>query len=292
MYEVHRPPVLNELAAFDRDNPVPSVPCDNRGMLLPASKHVGASAFAWPAALFLWGPGSWTDLHRHHCVQLVMALRGTLRFRERQRRGWTTCSAVLVRPDAWHEVDARDTDVLIGFVDGESELGAALAGRTESDVASIAPRTMAEWRTQLGEPGSLTADRVEPWVTKTLLRDRRPPSLDYRIKRVLRALPHRLAEAETVSLDAVAASVGLSPSRLMHLFTTSVGVPLRPYVLWLRLQCGAGELARGKSVADAAYAAGFSDAAHFTRTFRRMIGATPRQVLRRGLAARDFHLME
>jgi AraC-like DNA-binding protein len=259
-------------------------------MLLPASKYVGASAFTWPAALFLWGPGSWTDLHRHHCVQLVMALRGTLRFRERRRQRWTRCGAVLVRPDAWHEVDARDTDVLIAFVDAESELGTALAERTELDVAPIASGTIAEWRTQLSESASLTADRVEPWVTGTLLRDRRPPPLDYRVKRVLRALPNRLAEAEAVSLDAVAASVGLSPSRFMHLFTTSVGVPLRPYVLWLRLQCGAGELARGKSVADAAYAAGFSDAAHFTRTFRRMIGATPRQVLRRGFAARDFHL--
>ena len=76
----------------------------------------------------------------------------------------------------------------------------------------------------------------------------------------------------------------------MHLFTSSVGVPLRPYVLWLRLQCGARELSRGASVAEAAHAAGFSDAAHFTRTFRRMIGATPAQVLRRGLAARDFHV--
>jgi AraC-like DNA-binding protein len=74
----------------------------------------------------------------------------------------------------------------------------------------------------------------------------------------------------------------------MHLFTTSVGVALRPYVLWLRLQRAAGELARGTSVADAAHAAGFSDAAHFARTFPRMLGATPRQVIRRGLAARDF----
>ena len=259
-------------------------------MLLPASKYVGASAFTWPAALFLWGPGSWTDLHRHHCVQLVIALQRALRFRTGQRQRWTTCGAVLVRPDAWHEVDARDVDVLVAFVDAESELGAALAERTESDVAPIDPDTIARWRTQLGEPAALTADRVEPWVRNTLLRNRRPPSLDYRVTRVLRALPNRLAEAEAVSLNVVAESVGLSPSRFMHLFTMSVGVPLRPYVLWLRLQCGASELARGKSIADAAYAAGFSDAAHFTRTFRRMLGATPRQVLRRGFAAREFHL--
>ena len=259
-------------------------------MLLPASQYVVASAFAWPAALFLWGPGSWTDLHRHHCVQLVMALDGTLRFRQWQRQRWTTSDAVLVRADAWHEVNARGSTVLIAFVDAESELGVALAARTASDVAPIPPATVAEWRRQLGDPASLTADRVEPWVTETLLRERLPPSIDHRIKRVLRDLPNRLAEADAVSLDAVAASVGLSPSRFLPLFTTSVGVPLRPYVLWLRLQCGARELARGKSVAEAAHAAGFSDAAHFTRTFRRMIGATPRQVLQRGLAARDFHL--
>jgi AraC-like DNA-binding protein len=219
-----------------------------------------------------------------------MALDGTIRFRQRPRQRWTTCGAVLVSPDAWHEVNARGIDVLIAFVDAESELAWALAERTESEVATIPAPTIAEWRTQLGEPASLTASRVEPWVKRTLLCDRRLPPVDYRVKRVLRALPGRLAGAEAVSLDAVSASVGLSPSRFMHLFTRSVGVPLRPYVLWLRLQCGARELALGQSVADAAHAAGFSDAAHFTRTFRRMIGATPRQVLRRGFAARDFHL--
>jgi AraC-like DNA-binding protein len=259
-------------------------------MLLPASKHVDASAFTSPAALFLWGPGSWSDRHRHHCVQLVMSLGGTVRFRQHEGQRWTTCGAVHVRPDAWHEVDARATDVLIAFVDAESELAAALTGRTASDVAPVPPATVTEWRTLLGEPRSLTVARVEPWVTKTLLCDRRPPSIDRRVKRVLRGLPGRLADAEAVSLSAVAASVGLSASRFQLVFRTSVGVPLRPYILWLRLQCGARELALGRSVATAAHTAGFSDAAHFTRTFRRMMGATPRQVLQRGLAARDFHV--
>ena len=291
MYAVNQRAVLNELATFPTLSRTKGpIRCENVDMLLPASHDVGASAFTWPAALFLWGPGSWSDLHRHHCVQLVMALDGTLRFRQRPRQRWMTCDAVLVRADAWHEVNARGTNVLIAFVDAESELGAALAERTTTDVAPIPIATVGEWRRQLGDSASLTAARVEPWVTGTLLRDRRPPSIDHRVKRVLRDLPSRLAEAEAVSLEVLAASVGLSASRFLHLFTTSVGVPLRPYVLWLRLQCGAGELARGKSVADAAYAAGFSDAAHFTRTFRRMIGATPRQVLQRGFAARDFHL--
>jgi AraC-like DNA-binding protein len=261
-------------------------------MLLPASQYAAASAFTWPAALFLWGPGSWSDLHRHHCVQLVMALDGILRFRQRPRQRWTTGDAVLVRADAWHEVDARGTHVLIAFVDAESELSTALAERSTTEIGPIPLATVAEWRRELGDSASLTAARVEPWVTGTLLRDRRPPPIDHRVKRVLRDLPGRLAEAEDISLEVLAAGVGLSASRFLHLFTASVGVPLRPYVLWLRLQCGAGELARGKSVAHAAHAAGFSDAAHFTRTFRRMIGATPRQVLQRGLAARDFHLKD
>jgi AraC-like DNA-binding protein len=61
----------------------------------------------------------------------------------------------------------------------------------------------------------------------------------------------------------------------MHAFTESVGVPVRPYILWLRLQRAACDLMNGDSVTSAAHRAGFSDAAHLTRTFRRMLGATP-----------------
>src|SRR5262249_14249483 len=45
--------------------------------------------------------------------------------------------------------------------------------------------------------------------------------------------------------------------------------------LWLRLQRTACDLLDGASVTSAANRAGFSDAAHLTRMFRRMLGATP-----------------
>jgi AraC-like DNA-binding protein len=77
------------------------------------------------------------------------------------------------------------------------------------------------------------------------------------------------------SLRTLAGISGLSQSRFMHVFTESMGVPLRPYVLWLRLQRACCDLMGGASVTTAAHNAGFSDAAHLTRTFRRMLGMTP-----------------
>jgi hypothetical protein len=42
-------------------------------------------ALLWPAAIVVWGPGYVSAAHRHHCVQLVMALdrslANALRFR-------------------------------------------------------------------------------------------------------------------------------------------------------------------------------------------------------------------
>ena len=83
------------------------------------------------------------------------------------------------------------------------------------------------------------------------------------------------AALDDLSLKTLAGIAGLSPSRFMHAFTESVGVPVRPYILWLRLQRAACDLTDGASVTSAAHRAGFSDAAHLTRTFRRMLGATP-----------------
>ena len=86
------------------------------------------------------------------------------------------------------------------------------------------------------------------------------------IYRVLKTIPQRLESTHGVSLKTLAAISGLSPSRFMHVFTESVGVPLRPYILGLRLERACSELLAGATVTSAAYSAGFSDAAHLTRT--------------------------
>jgi len=226
--------------------------------------------------MIVWGPGFTTAGHRHHCVQLVMALRGSLLIRSRPNDQWMRCSAALVRPDAAHEVDARDTTVLIGFVDSESELGAALNERVKGAISCISKAQVARWRTALGMP--LTEARVERWVRRHLLHRRRAVRIHPGVSRALDHLRENLGVSDDFSLKTLAGISGLSQSRFMHVFTTSTGVPLRPYILWLRLQRACCDLMSGSSVTRAAHGAGFSDSAHLTRTFRRMLGMTPTQL--------------
>src|SRR5262245_63307223 len=117
--------------------------------------------------MIVWGPGFTSAAHRHHSVQLVMAMRGTLLVRGKPGDEWRRCGAVLVRPDAVHEIDARDTSVVIGFVDAESELGAALCARIRGDILCIPSSRVARWRAALG-PTPPEA-RVERWGRRELM---------------------------------------------------------------------------------------------------------------------------
>jgi AraC-like DNA-binding protein len=246
-------------------------------MLISAAPGV----LLWPAAMIVWGPGYVSSRHAHHCVQLVMSMQGTLRIRSKTADQWMKCRAALVRPDAMHEVEAQETLVLIAFVESESELGAALMDRIVDDITQVRPREVTRWRNSLGDPSAISASRVEPWIRDELFRGRKVPAIHPSVKRVLRILRERIAAPDAISLANLANIAGLSSSRLMHVFTESVGVPLRPYVLWLRLQLACGELVRGVSATEAAHRSGFSDAAHMTRTFRRMLGTTPRELAER-----------
>jgi len=163
-----------------------------------------------------------------------------------------------------------------GSIGPESGLGVALSERIEGDVSCLGARHVARWRAILGPAPS--GSRIESWAMQQLPRGRRLSKIDPRVDRVLEHLRGSIGGSEDFSLKTLAGISGLSQSRFMHVFTESIGVPLRPYVLWLRVQHAACALRSGVSVTEAAHGAGFADAAHLTRTFRRMLGMTPSEL--------------
>jgi AraC-like DNA-binding protein len=105
----------------------------------------------------------------------------------------------------------------------------------------------------------------------------RHPAIDA----ALRRLP-ALADEGAVDISVLANEVGLSISRLTHVFTEEVGMPIRSYVRWMRLVNAMEHLCVGGTLTAAAHTGGFADATHFSRTFKAMFGVGPSELVSLG----------
>ncbi|MFP2928306.1 helix-turn-helix domain-containing protein [Pyxidicoccus sp. 3LG] len=238
----------------------------------------------WPAALAMWGPGDQSTKHAHHAMHLVLCRQGTLSVRAQGMTAAERAAGVLVGPDVSHSIDARGCEVLLLFVEPESQDGARLQASLTGPVRLFDEAHRDTLLENLSPTGPLPHEAIGPWMESTLQAlsgtPDTPRTVHPRVRKLLRHLRAEPAPEDT-SLEALSTVAGLSPGRLMHAFTESLGVPLRPYLLWLRLQRAAGAIAAGRTLGEAAHAAGFSDSAHLTRTFRRMFGTTPSSLQRR-----------
>lgn len=232
----------------------------------------------WPPLLATRGAGTSSTGHAHHAMHVVLALEGTLRIRPGARGVWQRAAGILTAPDVAHSLDASGVEVLLVFLDPESDVGRSLGGVLGGPVRLL--DEAARDRLIAGaDPMALMREGGAVWTSQLVAALGGSPveperALHPRVRKLLRHL-RAAPPGSDVSLPALAEVAGLSPGRLMHAFTESIGIPLRQYLAWLRLQRAAAAIVSGKPLADAAYAAGFSDAAHMSRTFRRMFGMAP-----------------
>ena len=77
------------------------------------------------------------------------------------------------------------------------------------------------------------------------------------------------------SPSAVAAALGISPSRLRQISAAAFGAPIARVLQWRQVQRAARALSVSRSLAAGAEAGDFADQAHFTRRMRRWFGVTP-----------------
>lgn len=78
-------------------------------------------------------------------------------------------------------------------------------------------------------------------------------------------------------LETVARHVLLSPSRFIHVFKQETAISYRRFQLWLRLLSSIDLLAQTYSITLVAHQSGFSDSAHYSRTFKECFGYTPNE---------------
>lgn len=111
-------------------------------------------------------------------------------------------------------------------------------------------------------------------------RDRSPNARGTGFTRSQRRRIDDFVEAElgsTLHISLMSALVDLSPSQFSRRFKVSFGLPPHQYILMRRLEVAAVELQKdpNRSIADLAFALGFSSQAHFAQSYRRHTGQTP-----------------
>lgn len=94
--------------------------------------------------------------------------------------------------------------------------------------------------------------------------------LDERIVKLLDLLKNCDCYDHTIAN--LAKEVCLSPSRLSHLFSEQIGVPLKSYIQFHQLEKAFTALLSGESVTNVAMLAGFNSPSHFAATVKKWMG--------------------
>jgi AraC-like DNA-binding protein len=216
--------------------------------------------------------------HSHHAIQVVVTMHGEAGVADENDQ-WRSGRGIIVPPNLVHSYSGQGSFGAMLFVDPDSIEGIWLRSTIANKItivpdsrvtpAATALQAFCERPLESMDVGSLIRYIVES-LSAGAPPARRP---DPRITKVLDLIA---SSADLrLSLERVAASVFLSPSRFQHLFKQQVGLAFRRYILWRKVTRAMITIARERTLSAAAQESDFADAGHLTRTFQQMFGLPP-----------------
>jgi len=222
-----------------------------------------------------------TPMHAHYAIQIGFGPTHGIRFRPNDKEPWAEYEGVVIASRQPHTMDATHVPLnAIIFIEPERREGRALSERFGPDgisaipaelLADVGPALFTSWHEERSAAALIAgAQRVVRKLTGGV-----EPSV-VSDERILRAIAYINSHLDApLTLEEVAEVAFLSPSRFRHLFVEQTGEALRPYILWRRFVRVWELMQAGESLSAAAHSAGFADAAHLSRTSRRMFGFPP-----------------
>ncbi|MEO6655454.1 MAG: AraC family transcriptional regulator [Pyrinomonadaceae bacterium] len=230
----------------------------------------------WDEQAIFLGRAADASLHESPAIKVCVALGGNFGLRTSEDEDWADYESAIIAPGQPHAIDGRQNRMVMLLLAPETTLAQPLAPifsqngitKTEFEVVEDIRAIFAGFdQPKDGDEPNFCHQMVEAIGGGGSL------PIDSRVVQSIEWI--RSSREEGISVQEIASGVELSESRFSHLFTENVRIPVRRYLLWLRLRDAMHLLAQGRSLTETAHEAGFSDSAHLARTFRSLLGIAP-----------------
>ncbi len=230
----------------------------------------------WDEQAIFLGHAADASLHESPAIKVCVALDGNFGLRTSEAGDWTDYDSAIIAPGQLHAIDGRQNRMAMLLLAPETSLAQPLAPIfSQNGIIRLGISVVEEIRaifadfdqTKAGDEPNVCHQMVEAIGGGNSL------PIDSRVAQSIEWI--RSSREEGISVQEIASGVELSESRFSHLFTENVRIPVRRYLLWLRLRDAMHLLAQGRSLTETAHEAGFSDSAHLARTFRSLLGIAP-----------------
>ena len=226
----------------------------------------------------LYGQNLTLKSHANHGIKIILCEEEVTLVHDRKRYH---AHGLILKSDITHYIKANEQIGITIFINPETEIGHHLnlwfrknkIVKVESNLST----SLFEFFNHVVHNHSSESDIILH-LQRTF--DQGTPSrkLDPRIELIISEISQ--TQSANIQFNDLLKLNSLSASRLIHLFKKEVGIPIRRYILWCKTKRALAAIASGTTIKKAASIAGFTDAAHFNRSFLSMFGNSPSNLLR------------
>lgn len=220
--------------------------------------------------------------HKHYAIQISIPLQGEISLIINHST-ITTEQAILIKPNIEHQLESEHEHLLI-LLNPASTIGHFWNRLVSSPFSEINNEPIILIR-KLGLDFFSNKYLAKDFVQNIndIIRgydchcESFVHSGDKRIDKSIAYLKQH--HERVIPIEEISAFCNLSSSRFLHLFKENTGITYRRAQLWSKLMV-ALPLMPNQSLTEIAHQVGFSDSAHFTRTFKENFGFSPRALLK------------
>lgn len=219
--------------------------------------------------------------HGHSFLQVTISMKDEF---EMEVEGQSvSCSGIIINANVVHRLKGSGHPLMLLLMDSTSDMAASfqrsIGGRKYDVLPPGKMKTIHEF-VHKKYPNVKDTESYLSFLGQLMqllgVEQVNTAIVDPRIRELIQLVKDCTDSEHSVSL--YARQMGLSNSRLSHLFKENTGISLSGYILLHKLQKATYLTFKGRSITDAAMAAGFDSPSHLAATSKRLLGMTPKDI--------------